>query len=357
MLTHYATPHGNFGFRQAHKRIGASVETIITQRPEQKLLREATLRVLSAGNSYRSAIDNPASTPQETAHARHYLATARDAVQMAYQESFRPSDTSRPIATAADTEVLAAFDVAAESHIGGRTVNMDSFGWARARSPLCRYMVTAIADGVGSQHGSELIAEAAVNAVCQLGVHADYETTPDQLIEAARALIPLTSATLGADARPVVDAFAGHDDWWHPDTTLVAATITPDAEVHVGWVGDSRAWVLTVDGLLHPITQDHNLAHEGFSNVLTRSLAYPDAPDYQDWGYVGGRRARRVLLTTDGVHDSLDSFVISEVLTAAQTSAEAARELVQRAVAAGGAGTDNATALVVTLPDAPTRQP
>ncbi|MGW4241845.1 PP2C family protein-serine/threonine phosphatase [Nocardia sp. NPDC004722] len=253
---------------------------------------------------------------------------------------------------------LREIDVAAASLIGGRAHNEDATAHARYLEADPGYVVVAAADGVGSIAGSALIADAAAHAACTLAATVDYRTAPAQLIRLTRAAVPLCGRHANPAQRRAFEDYTGEYQVPRPSTTLVVATVTPDAEVHVGWIGDSRAYVLLGNTRLVQLTRDHNLAAFGRPFELTRSLARPEGqPEENDWpSWPNLLRARRVLLCTDGVHEALSQKTIRRILTVAPTSQQAAHWLTRAAVAAAGTRADNATAVVVTLPT-PDRTP
>ncbi|GAB2554794.1 hypothetical protein GCM10027167_72360 [Nocardia heshunensis] len=212
--------------------------------------------------------------------------------------------------------------------------------------------MVAAADGVGSIAGSALIADAAAHAACTLAASVDYRSAPGQLIRLTRAAVPLCGRHANAKQRETFENYTGEYGAPRPSTTLVVATISPDATVNVAWIGDSRAYVLLGNTRLVALTRDHNLGAFGRPWDLTRSLARPEGqPEENAWpSWPNLLRARRVLLSTDGVHEALSQKTIRRILTVAPTSQQAAHWLTRAAVAAAGTRADNATAVVVTIP-------
>ncbi|MFI7524548.1 PP2C family protein-serine/threonine phosphatase [Nocardia salmonicida] len=237
--------------------------------------------------------------------------------------------------------------------IGDRSVQQDAVNFRTRTADPAAYMVAAIADGVGTAHGSEYIARAAVEAVCALGEFADYQFNPEELLPLAAAVLPLYAPTAHAEAQTAFTGFADGPGYGHrPNTTIAAVTIGEDAEIYVGWLGDCRVWVELADGRLIQLTEDHNQAAIGRPNVVTRTLANPgegaQRAYWHHWG-VPERRPVRVLLTTDGVHDVLPERAIRYALTTAPNALRAATWLTQWAVRAPGRDADNATALVLEI--------
>ena len=153
-------------------------------------------------------------------------------------------------------------------------------------------------------------------------------------------------------------------------TTVVVAQIRGD-RYEIAWVGDSRAYIWH-DGHLRQLTHDHSyvqqLVDEGAisqdeaerhpeRSTLSRCLG-GGIDDELVVDKVAGTlfAGERLILCTDGVNSELEDEQIAVCLDDAldASAADAARHLVEAAVAAGGH--DNATAIVITAgPNAPTR--
>jgi serine/threonine protein phosphatase PrpC len=85
-------------------------------------------------------------------------------------------------------------------------------------------------------------------------------------------------------------------------------------------------------------------AHHPERHVITRALGGPE-PAQADYFLLPLASAERLLLCSDGINGMLDDEEIAAVLLEADDPRDAADQLVERALAAGGR--DNATALVV----------
>ncbi|PEH76413.1 hypothetical protein CRM89_10790 [Nocardia sp. FDAARGOS_372] len=248
-------------------------------------------------------------------------------------------------------DLLPPFTIASASLIGARSVNQDAFSWAIHGDPTSTgYLVAAVADGMGSRPGSELVARAAVDAAVTIGAALEYQSDPVHLIHLAGVAVGAFAEY--AQRKDIFYAFADGEN--NPDTTLVVATIGHDREVQIGWIGDSRAYLRITDGRLIPLTHDHNLGHIGHPHVLTRTLRHLDeGPEHAAW-HPSRRREftpRQILLTTDGIHDVLTDEVIAYALSTARTPGRAVAWLTQWAVRAAGTHADNATAVLITIAD------
>ncbi|WP_280244145.1 MULTISPECIES: PP2C family protein-serine/threonine phosphatase [Nocardia] len=241
------------------------------------------------------------------------------------------------------------------SERGTRPTNQDAAEYAHHHTNgQPAHVVVAVADGMGSNSKSHLIAQAAVNLVTAIGHRRNYRTTPGELIELARIVLPEMGRFIDGPHAAAFFDFDDEEPGRRPDTTLIVATVDLTGDIHASWYGDSRAYLLTRSGALHLLTRDHNEAEEfgGSPHVLTRSLAHPNGePDNIHWpAHDNGDHAARLLLTTDGVHQPLTHTEIHAILREAPTPADAAQQLTIKAVAAAGDHADNATALVIDIP-------
>jgi protein phosphatase len=208
----------------------------------------------------------------------------------------------------------------------------------------------AVADGMGGHQGGEIASQLACEALAErFGEHTIVGLV--DAIEAANAAVHR----------------AGSED---PElagmgTTVVALALVRDNDdevLAVANVGDSRAYRLA-DGVLEQLTEDHSLvadmvregslsAEEAAThpqrNILTRVLGvYDEVP--VDVITVSPHHGDRYLLCSDGLFNEVPEEAIASVLRRLVDPAEAADELVQRAVQSGGR--DNVTVLLVDVVD------
>jgi serine/threonine protein phosphatase PrpC len=230
------------------------------------------------------------------------------------------------------------------THQGGRTYQQDRATFNQDYS----HITAAVADGMGSGAGSDKIAHMAATFATQIGSVYGPEH-PGMAIKAAAECV-----------RSVADDERGEND----NTTLVLANVTMLGAVHVAWVGDSRAYVLTCRSRLYRLTKDHNYGPAA-PNILKRTLLGPDlyhrhepgddcsnhTPEGNEYGSALDP-VTMVALMTDGVCGVLTDDQIGHILRTAPNARRAARRLTGvavRAAEAKGEKPDNATALVIDL--------
>ena len=262
---------------------------------------------------------------------------------------------------------LHAASQAASSLQGGRAYQQDAFATASATADPDNSFVTAtVCDGHGSGTGSGPIAEAAAALITQAIANHGYEHVK-LAYQDAKDEITRTFPARGS----------------RDNTCSVTVVALPDGTVLCVWVGDCRAYLLTAGNRLIQLTTDHNRADQGYSHIVTRALLdAPGAPaDFSTKpafdayepelreDHSQAALPRRILLTTDGVHDVLTDTQIRRKLIAAPDAQSAADRLTGHAVRTAWSRhrqdqkrpvfnqmfvptPDNATALVIDLPAA-----
>ncbi len=240
-----------------------------------------------------------------------------------------------------------------ELHHGARTdvglvreVNEDAL--------LASPPVFVVADGMGGHEGGDVASRIVVEEFARL-VGDDYDPRRggelvSQALRASQRRIQEYGEQQAAD-RPV-RGYAG--------TTVAAALLVDDGGPR--WLlvnlGDSRIYRFA-DDRLEQVSVDHSVVQELVDagaitsedaathperHVITRALGGPDLAE-PDYFLLPLPAVERLLLCTDGVSGLIDEEAIAAVLRDADDPRDAADQLVERALAAGGR--DNATAIVV----------
>lgn len=139
--------------------------------------------------------------------------------------------------------------------------------------------------------------------------------------------------------------------------TLVVALLDGD-QLHLGHVGDSRAYRCAVAGMT-ALTTDHSVVMDLVrAGSLTREEARVSPLKHELTQAIGARAAiepgygaytlqpdDRILLCTDGLWDMVTDAEIQQIVRQAKPLAECCQELIDRANAAGGK--DNITAVLI----------
>jgi protein phosphatase len=214
-----------------------------------------------------------------------------------------------------------------------------------------------VADGMGGHAGGEIASQIAARTIEEcllnslkwfLGVRGD---------EGHEVVQHLQGAVHEADAR-VLSAAKQRPELRGMGSTLTLA-LAVGRTLFVAHVGDSRAYLMRDDRLLHRLTTDHTLlneltqrgellpgqeGNERLKHVITNAVGGSDSGVRVEVARAELRPGDRLLLCTDGLTDPLGDEAIRSVLAAHAGSQAACDALVSAANARGGR--DNVTAVV-----------
>jgi len=214
---------------------------------------------------------------------------------------------------------------------GKRPDNQDFAACCRDPSRR-RGFVAAVADGLGGHKGGREAAETVVRAFL------------DGYFGAAPRLSALQAASRSIEAANDWIASIGRRDpqLAHMATTFTALLLS-EGEGRILHVGDSRAYRLSA-GRLEQLTLDHVVDFGEPMLRLRRAIGF-DARVRVDHVALDLTPGDRLLLCTDGLHGVLPAKKIAALLAGAASPLQAAKDLRDAALAAGGA--DNVTAVVI----------
>lgn len=219
----------------------------------------------------------------------------------------------------------------------GRRPRNEDFGGAWLGTPGQRARfgaIAALADGVGGAKGGRIAAEIAVRSFID-----GYLGLPETLgvRRAAARAVEAANRWIFALGRadPALDGMA----------TTLTALILRGRQAHVIHVGDTRLYRLR-DGQIARLTSDHTSDRPDLAHILMRAVGSEEGIR-ADYTVEPTRTDDRFLICTDGVHGSLRDRQILELLAGRGAPDEAARSLVEAALAAGSQ--DNATALILDI--------
>ncbi|CCH31494.1 Protein serine/threonine phosphatase [Saccharothrix espanaensis DSM 44229] len=230
-----------------------------------------------------------------------------------------------------------------------RQRNEDSMAFGRARA---RGVAAVVCDGVASSERAEQASQLAVDVA--LDVLLTAVQSGADLEEATGDAALSADAAVGRLARPGAEEVA-------PSCTFVSAVVT-DETATVGWVGDSRAYLVAETGAARLTTDDTWAAQLVAEGVLTEEEALTDrrAHVLSRWlGADSGLDAPRtvtfrvqtpglLVLCSDGLWNYLpEPEDLLAVLPRGVAPVEVARELVEVALKSGGH--DNITVVVLQL--------
>lgn len=226
------------------------------------------------------------------------------------------------------TQLEVRFGQASER--GKRETN-DDYAAVRESSGSARTLVAAIADGV-SGAGGRLAAETVVR-----GFLDGIEGEPVTMTVDRAATRVLTAMNRWVYTQGQQDALR------RGMATTFTAAILRGRRLHTLHVGDTRVYRLR-DGVLTLLTRDHTRDHPDMRHVLIRAVGLEETirPDYATWDLIVHDR---YLLCCDGVHATLKSEQLHNLLAERTAPGEVASRIAVAALEAGSH--DNATAVVL----------
>ena len=240
------------------------------------------------------------------------------------------------------------FKVFSQSDIGlVRTSNEDAcrcgvFSQDAAWAVVC--------DGMGGVNGGNVASSIAVEKISETILSGYHEGMSG---DSVRELI----ASAITRANESVHNMAGNDVTLTGMGTTVVAVIISGSVVHVAHAGDSRAYLISSDGI-HRLTTDHSMVQEMVDkgdlteqearkhpqkNIITRALGV-EASFRIDYSETSAPEGCRLLICTDGLTNYLEEDRIFS-LAKEYSGKELTEKLVALAKSAGGG--DNITVVVL----------
>lgn len=231
------------------------------------------------------------------------------------------------------------------SETGRKEVNQDFHGLIIPEPPLLRAkgVAVALADGIGSSDVSQIAAESAVK-----GFLTDYYCTSDawSVKQSAHRVLAATNSWLHAQNQR--SPFRYEKDRGYVCT--FSAMVVKSATAHLFHVGDSRIYRLAGNSL-EQLTTDHRVNLAGGQSYLGRALGVNQQVEV-DYLEVPVEVGDTFLLTTDGVHEHLDSgFAAAVIAENADDLDAAARVICAEALRLGS--NDNLTLQIVRIDHLP----
>ena len=227
---------------------------------------------------------------------------------------------------------------------GRRARNEDWGGlWLGDRAQRARHgALGVLSDGIGGAKAGEIAAELAVRGFVD-GYLGQSETLGVQ--RAAAVALDAVNRWIHAQGRtdPILESMGA----------TIAVLILRGRQVHWLSVGDTRVYRLR-GGRLARLSLDHVSPRPGMNHVLLRSIGGEEGVR-ADYAVEAVRADDRYLLTTDGVHGSLDDRRIARLLGDAPSPEAAADALVAAALDAGSM--DNVSTLVIEILGLPQADP
>ncbi len=242
-------------------------------------------------------------------------------------------------------QVSLRISVGQYSDRGHKPINQDSYGLLQPQGQLLhsKGIALAIADGISSSGVGHVASAIAVQSF--LG---DYFSTPEtwSVRESAGRVLDATNAWLYGRTRRQLR----NHDLDHGYICTLSAVVICSTNAHVFHVGDSRVYLFR-DGVLQQLTDDHRLWISPQRSYLSRAFG-TSAQAEIDYHQQSLQQGDILLLTTDGIHDYVNSsFICQTITTHCDDLQQAACYIGQQALDAGS--NDNLTIQIVRIDNLP----
>lgn len=207
----------------------------------------------------------------------------------------------------------------------------------------------AVADGMGGHEAGEVASAIVRDTLAQ---HPTQNRNLEDVIADSHKAV-LTAADTGIGAKGM-------------GSTVVALN-SQGHDYQVSWVGDSRAYLWSIDGdggRLEQLTTDHSYVqmlltsgaigpdevdNHPDKNIITQCIGSQDIAEVRvDSVHGEWQKQQWVLLCSDGLSDEVDNPKIAQLLCRARNTKEAAQYLMTAALESGGH--DNITIQVIASP-------
>jgi protein phosphatase len=241
---------------------------------------------------------------------------------------------------------------AGNTHVGRvRRNNEDNYGFDLTTG------IFVVCDGVGGQVAGEIASRIAVDTILGKYPRLRAEQPRNEIASSLSAHGRALQAALRAANQAVLEEAIRNRDRCGMGTTVVAAC-AEDHKVAIGYVGDSRAYLIR-DKKLDLLTEDHSLvasyvragvmtaeeaACSKLQNIILRALGCEQEVE-ADVHELEAKEGDVVLLCTDGLSKPVSRALMLEIVTSAPSLEEACQQLIEAANAAGGE--DNITVVLL----------
>jgi len=221
-----------------------------------------------------------------------------------------------------------------------RDINEDAYCAER----MGNYYILAVADGLGGHAAGEVASAIAISAL------------KDAMRDCDSPKIALENGVLTSDEQIHAQS-EQYEERRGMATTLIAACVDDDLNCTVINVGDSRAHIITAEGI--KTTKDHSLVNKLIDageitpeeawqhpllNVLSQALGDRQSVIKPDF-YEMNLRDTFLLLSSDGLHDYIRKERIREIVLAnGEDMEKSCKDLVEEALSSGSA--DNITVVL-----------
>ena len=233
-------------------------------------------------------------------------------------------------------------DIACFSEAGIKPINEDAVGFTQPTEPYAfenKGVSIVVADGVSTAEAGREASHMAVERFLE-----EYYQTPDtwSVSGSGEKILSTINLRLFRQSHEFTTTTKGY-------LCTFSAVVIKSRTLHFFHVGDSRIYLLR-DGAIKQLSTDHVAIIDDNRSCLSRAIGMDNSLNL-DYGHSDIRIGDRLLLTTDGVHDFVDSAQL-EALLGSDNSASQIAENIQAAAMAADSN-DNLSAAVVIVKSLP----
>jgi protein phosphatase len=233
-------------------------------------------------------------------------------------------------------------DIACFSEAGIKPINEDAVGFTQPTEPYAfenKGVSIVVADGVSTAEAGREASHMAVERFLE-----EYYQTPDtwSVSGSGEKILSTINLRLFRQSHEFTTTTKGY-------LCTFSAVVIKSRTLHFFHVGDSRIYLLR-DGAIKQLSTDHVAIIDDNRSCLSRAIGMDNSLNL-DYGHSDIRVGDRLLLTTDGVHDFVDSAQL-EALLGSDNSASQIAENIQAAAMAADSN-DNLSAAVVIVKSLP----
>ena len=235
-----------------------------------------------------------------------------------------------------------ALDIACFSEAGIKPINEDAVGFTQPAEPYAfenKGVSIVVADGVSTAEAGREASHTAVERFLE-----EYYQTPDawSVSGSGEKILSTINLRLFRQSHEFTTTTKGY-------LCTFSAVVIKSRTLHFFHVGDSRIYLLR-DGAIKQLSTDHVAIIDDNRSCLSRAIGMDNSLNL-DYGHSDIRVGDRLLLTTDGVHDFVNSAQL-EALLGSDNSASQIAENIQAAAMAADSN-DNLSAAVVIVESLP----
>jgi len=231
-----------------------------------------------------------------------------------------------------------ALDIACFSEAGIKPLNEDAVGYKKPAEPYVlenKGVSVALADGVSTAEAGREASHTAVERFLE-----EYYQTPDtwSVSGSGEKILSTINLRLFRQSHEFTTTTKGY-------LCTFSAVVIKSRTLHFFHVGDSRIY-LWREGVLKQLTTDHVAIIADNRACLSRAIGM-DSRLNLDYGHSDIRLGDRLLLTSDGIHDFVDSAQLEALLAGHSSASEIVKHIQAAAIAANTNDNFSAAAIIV----------